>query len=98
MASTYPDGTEHSDPFANGFRQGTEPSRKFLVDLNTGLVQEHISEMERRVGKGVNNLIKHLNEFDSHTSLEHLYISSSSFHLSTEKQRGGETARTLADR
>ncbi|XP_007577780.1 uncharacterized protein LOC103155846 [Poecilia formosa] len=33
----------------DGFRQGTEPSRKFLVDLNTGLVKEHISEMERRV-------------------------------------------------
>uniref|UniRef100_A0A6Q2YYB8 C-type lectin domain-containing protein n=1 Tax=Esox lucius TaxID=8010 RepID=A0A6Q2YYB8_ESOLU len=30
-------------------RQGTEPSRRFLVDLNTGLVKEHISEMDRRV-------------------------------------------------
>ncbi|KAL1022146.1 hypothetical protein UPYG_G00022760 [Umbra pygmaea] len=30
-------------------RQGTEPSRRILVDLNTGLVKEHISEMERRV-------------------------------------------------
>lgn len=33
---------------ADGFRQGTEPSRRFLVDLNTGLVKEHISEMDRR--------------------------------------------------
>ncbi|XP_038573586.1 uncharacterized protein LOC119901890 isoform X2 [Micropterus salmoides] len=33
----------------DGFRQGTEPSRRFLVDLNTGLVQEHITEMDRRV-------------------------------------------------
>ncbi|XP_043965978.1 uncharacterized protein LOC122827275 isoform X3 [Gambusia affinis] len=33
----------------DGFRQGTEPTRKFLVDLKTGLVKEHISEMERRV-------------------------------------------------
>ncbi|KAF1371692.1 hypothetical protein PFLUV_G00271090 [Perca fluviatilis] len=57
-SSTYklPDGfhqgTEHSDirePVPRGFRQGTEPSRRFLVDLNTGLVQEHISEMDRRV-------------------------------------------------
>ncbi|XP_067116659.1 uncharacterized protein wu:fa56d06 [Osmerus mordax] len=32
-------------------RQGTEPSRRFLMDLNTGLLKEHISEMERRVGK-----------------------------------------------
>ncbi|KAJ8003868.1 hypothetical protein DPEC_G00152870 [Dallia pectoralis] len=30
-------------------RQGTEPSRRFLVDLNTGRVKEHVSEMERRV-------------------------------------------------
>ncbi|KAM6892966.1 uncharacterized protein PEZ65_023018 [Lycodopsis pacificus] len=45
-------GTEHADihkPVPDGFRQGTEPSRRFLVDLNTGLVQEHISEMNRRV-------------------------------------------------
>ncbi|XP_031707567.1 uncharacterized protein LOC116385929 [Anarrhichthys ocellatus] len=45
-------GTEHSDihkPVPDGFRQGTEPSRRFLVDLNTGLVQEHISEMNSRV-------------------------------------------------
>ncbi|XP_074483707.1 uncharacterized protein LOC141763173 isoform X1 [Sebastes fasciatus] len=56
-SSTYqlPDGfrqgTEHSDirePVPGGFRQGTEPSRRFIVDLNTGEVQEHISEMERR--------------------------------------------------
>ena len=33
-------------------RQGTEPSRRFLMDLNSGLLKEHISEMERRVGKG----------------------------------------------
>ncbi|XP_046886507.1 uncharacterized protein wu:fa56d06 isoform X1 [Hypomesus transpacificus] len=32
-------------------RQGTEPSRRFLMDLNSGLLKEHISEMERRVGK-----------------------------------------------
>ncbi|XP_036413381.1 uncharacterized protein wu:fa56d06 [Colossoma macropomum] len=30
-------------------RQGTEPSRRFLVDLNTGLLKEHVSEMNRRV-------------------------------------------------
>ncbi|XP_035533957.1 uncharacterized protein wu:fa56d06 [Morone saxatilis] len=44
-------GTEHADihePVPSGFRQGTEPSRRFIVDLNTGLVQEHISEMDRR--------------------------------------------------
>ncbi|XP_034720942.1 uncharacterized protein LOC117939599 isoform X2 [Etheostoma cragini] len=55
-SSTYklPDGfhqgTEHSNiREPGGFRQGTEPSRRFLVDLNTGLVQEHISEMDRKV-------------------------------------------------
>ncbi|XP_044044120.1 uncharacterized protein LOC122872238 isoform X2 [Siniperca chuatsi] len=45
-------GTEHFDirePVPDGFRQGTEPFRRFLVDLNTGLVQEHISELDRRV-------------------------------------------------
>uniref|UniRef100_A0A3Q2CLJ3 C-type lectin domain-containing protein n=1 Tax=Cyprinodon variegatus TaxID=28743 RepID=A0A3Q2CLJ3_CYPVA len=45
-------GVQHPDarePVPDGFRQGTEPSRKFLVDLNTGLVKEHISEMDRRV-------------------------------------------------
>uniref|UniRef100_A0A4W5KE76 C-type lectin domain-containing protein n=1 Tax=Hucho hucho TaxID=62062 RepID=A0A4W5KE76_9TELE len=31
-------------------RQGTEPSRRFIMDLNTGLVKEHINEMDRRVG------------------------------------------------
>ncbi|XP_014007643.1 uncharacterized protein wu:fa56d06 [Salmo salar] len=31
-------------------RQGTEPSRRFIMDLNTGLVKEHVSEMDRRVG------------------------------------------------
>ncbi|XP_076839264.1 uncharacterized protein LOC143484440 isoform X1 [Brachyhypopomus gauderio] len=30
-------------------RQGTEPSRRFLMDLNTGMLKEHISEMDRRV-------------------------------------------------
>ncbi|XP_030634862.1 aggrecan core protein [Chanos chanos] len=31
-------------------RQGTEPSRRFLVDSYTGQLKEYISEMERRVG------------------------------------------------
>ncbi|KAI4885654.1 hypothetical protein NFI96_027543 [Prochilodus magdalenae] len=30
-------------------RQGTEPSRRFLMDLNTGMLKEHVSEMNRRV-------------------------------------------------
>ncbi|XP_022530692.2 uncharacterized protein wu:fa56d06 isoform X3 [Astyanax mexicanus] len=34
---------------AENRRQGTEPSRRFLVDLNTGLLKEHVSEMDRRV-------------------------------------------------
>uniref|UniRef100_A0A671YZC6 C-type lectin domain-containing protein n=1 Tax=Sparus aurata TaxID=8175 RepID=A0A671YZC6_SPAAU len=45
-------GTEHYDirrTVPAGFRQGTEPSRRIIVDLNTGRMQEHISEMERRV-------------------------------------------------
>uniref|UniRef100_A0A8C6WEQ5 C-type lectin domain-containing protein n=1 Tax=Neogobius melanostomus TaxID=47308 RepID=A0A8C6WEQ5_9GOBI len=32
------------------FRQGTEPSRRTIVDLKTGLVQDYVSEMERRTG------------------------------------------------
>ncbi|KAG9348839.1 hypothetical protein JZ751_029156 [Albula glossodonta] len=31
-------------------RQGTQPSRAHLVDLRSGLVQSHVSEMQRRVG------------------------------------------------
>ncbi|XP_041638068.1 uncharacterized protein LOC121506358 [Cheilinus undulatus] len=45
-------GTEHSDirkPIPDNFRQGTEPSRRFIINLNTGLVQDYVSEMERRV-------------------------------------------------
>uniref|UniRef100_M4A0G9 C-type lectin domain-containing protein n=1 Tax=Xiphophorus maculatus TaxID=8083 RepID=M4A0G9_XIPMA len=56
LPDRHPDGFKRSVEHAGvresvpaGFRQGTEPSRKFLVDLNTGLVKEHISEMERRV-------------------------------------------------
>ncbi|XP_035390991.1 uncharacterized protein wu:fa56d06, partial [Electrophorus electricus] len=30
-------------------RQGTEPSRRFLIDLDTGMLKEHSSEMDRRV-------------------------------------------------
>ncbi|XP_029308717.1 LOW QUALITY PROTEIN: uncharacterized protein LOC115022049 [Cottoperca gobio] len=57
-SSTYqlPDGfrqgTELFDmrePVPAGFQQGTEPFKRFLVDLNTGLVQEHIRELDRRV-------------------------------------------------
>lgn len=44
------------EPATGGFRQGTEPSRRFLLDLNTGLVQEHISEKERRTGKDLSHL------------------------------------------
>lgn len=33
---------------AEEHRQGTEPSRRFVVDLNTGLLKEYISEMDRR--------------------------------------------------
>lgn len=57
LPDRHPDGFKRSVEHAGvresvpaGFRQGTEPSRKFLVDLNTGLVKEHINEMERRVG------------------------------------------------
>lgn len=43
--ATHPDVYETA---ADGFRQGTEPSRRLLVDLNTGLVKEHIGDMNRR--------------------------------------------------
>uniref|UniRef100_A0A3Q3RZY5 Uncharacterized LOC113127320 n=1 Tax=Mastacembelus armatus TaxID=205130 RepID=A0A3Q3RZY5_9TELE len=36
-------------PTVDDYRQGSQPSRRFLVDLNTDLVQEHISEIDRRV-------------------------------------------------
>ncbi|KAI4796355.1 hypothetical protein KUCAC02_027807 [Chaenocephalus aceratus] len=44
------------------FRQGTEPSRRFIVDLNSGLLQEHMSEMDRGdafirpLGKGLGEM------------------------------------------
>ncbi|XP_048124651.1 uncharacterized protein wu:fa56d06 isoform X3 [Alosa alosa] len=33
---------------AENHRQGTEPSRRFLVDLNTGLLKDYVDEMSRR--------------------------------------------------
>ena len=58
-----PRGMVHNDqvnlprriPAHDHRRQGTEPSRRFLVDLNTGLLKERASEMERRVGHGKSN-------------------------------------------
>ncbi|XP_062866681.1 uncharacterized protein wu:fa56d06 isoform X2 [Trichomycterus rosablanca] len=44
------DETTHKAVAPELRRQGTEPSRRFLVDLNTGLLKEHLSEMDRRVG------------------------------------------------
>ncbi|XP_053472223.1 uncharacterized protein wu:fa56d06 isoform X2 [Ictalurus furcatus] len=41
--------TTHKAALPELRRQGTEPSRRFLVNPNTGLVKEHVSEMERRV-------------------------------------------------
>ncbi|TRY92776.1 hypothetical protein DNTS_024848 [Danionella cerebrum] len=35
-------------------RQGTEPSRRFLMDLRSGMVQEPLSEMNRRVSSFYN--------------------------------------------
>ncbi|XP_029942198.1 RNA-binding protein 12B-like [Salarias fasciatus] len=43
-----PDGSAAGAFVPDGFRQGTEPSRRLIVDLNTGLVREHLSEMDRR--------------------------------------------------
>ena len=52
-SSTYqlPDGfrmgehdTDIRRPIPDSYRQGTELSRRFLVDLNTGLVQDNIGE------------------------------------------------------
>ncbi|XP_033837169.1 uncharacterized protein LOC117384015 [Periophthalmus magnuspinnatus] len=37
-------------PLPDSFRQGTEPLQRFIVDLNTGRVQDYISEMEKRTG------------------------------------------------
>ncbi|KAM9454400.1 uncharacterized protein Hap1MRO34_020269 [Clarias gariepinus] len=42
------DGKNHKAAPPEERRQGTEPSRRFLVDLNTGLIKEYISEMDRR--------------------------------------------------
>lgn len=30
-------------------RQDTKPSKRFVVDLNTGLLKEYVGEMDRRV-------------------------------------------------
>lgn len=62
-------GAELSDirtPVLDGFRQGTEPSWGFVVDLNT--VHEHISEMERRVGKYNYNYLNTCRFFSGHLS------------------------------
>ncbi|KAM7375323.1 hypothetical protein PAMA_014431 [Pampus argenteus] len=48
-----PNGFQHSgipEAVLDDVRQGIEPSRRFLVDHNTGRMQEHISEMDRRAG------------------------------------------------
>ncbi|KAB5523310.1 hypothetical protein PHYPO_G00151110 [Pangasianodon hypophthalmus] len=41
--------TTHKSVLPELRRQGTEPSRRFLVNPNTGLVKDHVSEMERRI-------------------------------------------------
>ncbi|XP_034470226.1 uncharacterized protein wu:fa56d06 [Hippoglossus hippoglossus] len=61
-SSTYqlPDGfqmgTEHDTdirrPIPDSYRQGTELSRRFLVDLNTGLVQDNIAVIRPSLGNG----------------------------------------------
>ncbi|XP_072322048.1 uncharacterized protein [Eucyclogobius newberryi] len=47
-----PAGTQDGKPvpLPDSFRQGTEPSGHFIMDLNTGQVQDYISKMDRRAG------------------------------------------------
>ena len=37
------------NPAAIEKRQGTEPSRRFLMDMDTGMLKHEVSEMNRRV-------------------------------------------------
>ncbi|XP_056595106.1 uncharacterized protein wu:fa56d06 isoform X2 [Triplophysa dalaica] len=39
----------HNSDAVEFYRQGTEPSRRFLMDLNTGMLKENVGEMNRRV-------------------------------------------------
>ncbi|KAA0722659.1 hypothetical protein E1301_Tti015144 [Triplophysa tibetana] len=39
----------HNSDSVEFYRQGTEPSRRFLMDLNTGMLKENVGEMNRRV-------------------------------------------------
>ncbi|XP_044213906.1 C-reactive protein-like [Thunnus albacares] len=50
VPDTAPIGLEMASSYKlpDDFQQGTEPSSRFLDDLNTSLVQKHISEMSRR--------------------------------------------------
>ncbi|XP_063073755.1 uncharacterized protein wu:fa56d06 [Engraulis encrasicolus] len=43
----HPEQVRRAEPEENR-RQGTEPSRRFLVDLNTGLLKNYVGEMNRR--------------------------------------------------
>uniref|UniRef100_A0A672I1H9 C-type lectin domain-containing protein n=1 Tax=Salarias fasciatus TaxID=181472 RepID=A0A672I1H9_SALFA len=55
-----PDGSAAGAFVPDGFRQGTEPSRRLIVDLNTGLVREHLSEMDRRIPEGFRQGTEHI--------------------------------------
>ncbi|CAB1440750.1 unnamed protein product [Pleuronectes platessa] len=49
-------GTEHDNdirpPIPDSYRHGTEPSRRFLVDRNIGLVQDNIAAIRPSLGNG----------------------------------------------
>lgn len=45
------EGSNIRDPVPDHVRPGAEPLRRFLVDLNTGRLQEHSAEMDRRTGE-----------------------------------------------
>ncbi|KAF7664168.1 hypothetical protein LDENG_00187170 [Lucifuga dentata] len=85
----------------DGFRQGTEPSRRFIVNLNTGLVEEHISEMDRRafirpsLGKGFEEMERIHGLRDEGNGGGWVRVEEASAHLPDGFRQGTEPKMTI---
>ncbi|XP_016422168.1 uncharacterized protein LOC107751082 isoform X2 [Sinocyclocheilus rhinocerous] len=87
-------------------RQGTEPSRRFLMDLNTGMLKRGVGEMNRRVSgldefrQGTENKLHTLQELRMRPMMRSQYSAQSEKHeqraIPAEVYRKGtETSRNL---
>ncbi|XP_058638166.1 uncharacterized protein LOC131544142 [Onychostoma macrolepis] len=86
--------------------QGTEPSRRFLMDLNTGMLKHGVGEMNRRVSgldefrQGTENQLHTLQELRMHPMMRSQYSAQSEKHeqraIPVEVYRKGtETSRNI---